>query len=128
MRLIRDSAHHIATIALVWHIVAVVAVSTTLSCGSSAASEHAGLENCPLHRSMPACPLHGDKHGTHECDCPTIGCAQTDTGLLALLGVVAILPTTPDVPVPLDAGDASPRFAESANLLPHVPLSPPPRV
>jgi hypothetical protein len=85
------------------------------------------MENCPLHASAPACPLHGDKHGTHECDCPTIGCAQTDTDLMALFGAVGILPATPNLPVPRAAGDAARRLAPSVNLLPHVPLSPPPR-
>ena len=38
------------------------------------------------------CPLHGDKHGTHDCDCPTIGCSQTDAGFMAVFGAVGILP------------------------------------
>ncbi len=127
MQLVRNRARLIAVVALTWHVVAIAAVSTALSCDSSAASAHAGMEDCPLHGSVPACPLHGDRHGTHECDCPTIGCAQTDTGLMALFGAVGILPAVPDLPVPLETGDASPRIAASVNLLPHVPLSPPPR-
>lgn len=127
MQLLRNRARLIAAIALTWHVVAIAAVSTALSCDASSASAHAGMENCPLHGSVPACPLHGDKHGTHECDCPTIGCAQTDTGLMALFGAVGILPAIPELPVPLEAGDASPRFAEFAKPLALVPLSPPPR-
>lgn len=86
------------------------------------------MENCPLHAGVPACPVHGEKHGTHECDCPTIGCAQTDAGFMALFGAIGILPTVAGMPIPLEAGDASPRVAASAHLLAHVPLSPPPRV
>lgn len=127
MQLIRNRARLIAAIALTWHVLAVAAVSGALSCHSSPASEHAGMENCPLHDSAPACPLHGDKHGTHECDCPTIGCSQTDISFMALFGSVGILNAAPAVAVPLDAGDAAPVAARSAVRLAPVPLSPPPR-
>jgi hypothetical protein len=85
------------------------------------------MENCPLHQSAPVCPLHAEKHGTHECDCPTIGCAQTGEGFMALFGAVGVLPTVAGMPIPLEAGGASPRVAASAELLARVPLSPPPR-
>jgi hypothetical protein len=125
MQLIRNRASLIAAIALTWHVVAIAIVSTALSCDTS--SEHAGMPNCPLHESAPACPVHAEKHGTHECDCPTIGCSQTDASFMALFGAIGILPAPSHMPIPLDAGAASPRFAESANRLAPVPLFPPPR-
>jgi hypothetical protein len=127
MRFVRNRASLIAAIALTWHVVAIAAVSTALSCDLSAASQHAGMENCPLHQSAPACPLHADKHGSHDCDCPTIGCAQTDAGFMALFGAVGILSPATDMPIPLDAGHASPRISPSVDPLAPAPLSPPPR-
>ena len=90
-------------------------------------SEHAGMDECPLHQSAPACPLHAEKHGTHECDCPTIGCSQTDAGFMALFGAVGILPTAAAIAVPVDAGDAALAADASAIRLAPVPLLPPPR-
>jgi hypothetical protein len=127
MQLVRNRTRLVAAIALTWHVVAIAVLSTMLSCHSSSASEHAGMENCPLHASVPACPRHAEKHGTHDCDCPTIGCAQTDAGFMALFGAIGILPAVADMPIPLEAGSASPRVAASAHLLARVPLSPPPR-
>ena len=123
----RNRAHLVAAIALVWHVVAIAVVSAALSCDSSPGSEHAGMDNCPLHASVPACPVHAEKHGTHDCDCPTIGCAQVDAGFMALFGATGVLPAAAEVPIPLEAGGALPRVAASANLLARVPLSPPPR-
>ena len=125
MQLIRNRARLIAAIALTWHVVAIAIVSTVMVCDAS--SEHAGMVECPLHESAPACPVHAEKHGTHDCDCPTIGCAQTDTGFMALFGAIGILPAPTDMPRPLDAGTASPSVNASTNPLAAVPLSPPPR-
>ena len=127
MRFIRNRAGFFAAIALTWHVVAIAAVSTVLSCDSGAASEHAGMEECPLHQSAPACPLHAEKHGTHECDCPTIGCSQSDAGFMALFGTVGILPDSADIAVPIDAGAAALIAAPSAIRLAPVPALPPPR-
>lgn len=127
MHLIRNRARLVAAIALTWHVVAIAAVSTVLSCDTNAPSEHAGMPDCPLHESAPACPIHAEKHGTHECDCPTIGCSQTDTGIVALFGAIGVLSPIADLPVPLDAGDASLVVAESVNSLAPIPLAPPPR-
>ena len=127
MQVIRSRAGFIAAIALTWHLVAIAAVSAALSCSFGSSSEHAGMEDCPLHSSAPACPRHGEQHGTHDCDCPTIGCSQTDAGFMALFGSVGILPAAPRMPVPLEAGDASPRASISAVILASAPLSPPPR-
>jgi len=85
------------------------------------------MKDCPLHRSAPVCPLHGEKHGTHDCDCPTIGCSQSDTGFTAVFGAVGILPAAADMPVPLDSGDAPSRISLTASHLEPGPLSPPPR-
>lgn len=126
MRFIRNRAGLIAAIALMWHVMTIAALSTALSYDANPAPEHAGMENCPLH-SAPLCPVHEEKHGTHECDCPTIGCSQPDAEFMALFGTIGILPAAADVTVPLDAGDASPDVASFADLLAPVPLSPPPR-
>lgn len=127
MSLIRNRAHLIAAVALMWHVAAIAVVSTALSCDPNVASAHAGMPDCPLHESAPACPLHADKHGTHECDCPTIGCSQTDAGFMALFGAVGILAAASDVPAPVDAGEASAILAESLIPLATPPLAPPPR-
>jgi hypothetical protein len=127
MSFVRNRARLVAAVAVIWHVAAIAVVSTLLSCGTNAASEHAGMPDCPLHESAPACPLHAEKHGTHECDCPTIGCSQTDTGLIALLGVVGILADASDLPTSVDAGEASTIFGESLTPLATPPLAPPPR-
>ena len=127
MQSVRNRARLLAAIALAWHVVVIGAVSTALSCQGGAASDHAGMKDCPLHSSAPVCPLHGDKHGTHECDCPTIGCTPADAGFMALFGAVGILSHVPDMDVPIDAGDAAPVPVQSAIRLAPAPLSPPPR-
>jgi len=127
MQLMRNRARLIAAIALTWHVVALAIVSTALSCAATLGSEHAGMDNCPLHARAPECSVHADKHGTHACDCPTIGCAQADAGLMALFGPVGVLTASADLPTPLDAGGATPRIAARPDLRARVPLSPPPR-
>jgi hypothetical protein len=127
MRFIRNRARFIAAIALTWHVVAIAAVSTALSCDTGPSSEHAGMADCPLHQGVPACPLHAEKHGTHECDCPTIGCSQTDAGFMALFGAVGILPAPEGMPVLLRAGNAPLRIPAFTDPLALAPLSPPPR-
>ena len=129
MQLIRNRARLIAAIALVANVVAVALVSVALSCdpNSASASGHEGMENCPLHERAPECAVHGDEHGTHACDCPTIGCSQTDAGLMALLGAVAVLPAAADVHVTIDAGGWVPRMITHAHVAAPVPPFPPPR-
>jgi hypothetical protein len=126
MGLMRNRAGLIATIALAWHLVAIAAVSTVLSCHQGPSQEHAGMENCPLH-STPVCPLHAEKHGTHDCDCPTIGCARTDAAFTALFGLLGDIPDAVMAPVALDAGDAALSAPSRITLLAPLPLSPPPR-
>ena len=125
MQCVRSRARFVAAIALAWHVVVIAAVATAFSC--DAGLEHAEMKDCPLHRSAAVCPLHGDKHGTHACDCPTIGCAQTDAGFMAVFGAVGILPAAAAMPVPLDSGDAPLRVSLTATHLTPAPLSPPPR-
>lgn len=126
MRFIRNRAVLFAAIALTWQMAAIATVAVVLSYERIAATEHAGMENCPLH-SKPSCPLHGDKHGTHDCDCPTIGCSQADAGFMALFGAVGILTASLDVSAPLGRTDATPALSLSAHLLSPVPPAPPPR-
>ena len=126
MPFVRNRARVIAAIALAWHVVVIASVSTALSCQGRPA-DHAGMKDCPLHSSAPVCPLHGDKHGTHECDCPTIGCTQADAGFMALFGAVGILAHAPDIDASVDAEDAVLVPAQSAIRLVPAPLSPPPR-
>ena len=126
MRFIRNRAVLLAAIALTWQMAAIATVVVVLSYERIAATEHAGMENCPLH-SKPTCPLHGDKHGTHDCDCPTIGCSQADAGFMALFGAVGILTASLDVSAPLGRTDITPTLSLSANLLSPVPPAPPPR-
>jgi hypothetical protein len=126
MRHLRNRVRLFAAIALIWHAVAVAAVSTALSCDHGAAPEHAGMEDCPLHEK-PACPLHAENHGKHDCDCPTIGCSQTDTGFTAFFGAVGVLPAATDMSMPVGVDDAASQVSPSASSLAPVPLSPPPR-
>ena len=127
MSLVRNRARLIAVLTLMWQVMGVAVVSAAFACEPSRASEHAGMADCPLHDNAPVCPLHADKHGTHECDCPTIGCADPDTQLTALFGAVGILADTGEMLVPADAGDASGTIGESLNSLASAPLAPPPR-
>jgi hypothetical protein len=126
MRLMRNRARLIAVMALTWHIMTMAAIVTVLSVELHATMEEAGEENCPLH-SKPSCPLHGERHGTHDCDCPTIGCAQTDIGFTGLFGPVGVLPVPVGIPEPIDAGKAAPVMSRSTHLLARLPLAPPPR-
>ena len=110
----RNRASFVGAIALIWHVAAIAVVSTALSCdtGAGAAANHSNMTghegmaghegNTPGHEGMPDCPMqrqtapvclkHGSEHGTHDCDCPTIGCAQSDTGFMALFGAVGTTP------------------------------------
>ncbi len=123
----RNRSGLVAAIALTWHVVTIAAMTMVLSHNPNASAKKESMEeNCPLH-SKPSCPLHAERHGTHDCDCPTIGCAQRDTGVTGLFGVVGILPPVIGMSAPIDAGKAAPAICLSVNLLAPVPLSPPPR-
>jgi hypothetical protein len=126
MRVMRNRASLVAAAALVWHMAAITSVVLVMSADLRAMSQEAGGENCPLH-SKPACPLHGEKHGTHDCDCPTIGCSQTDVGFTALFGAIGVLPAVIDAPAPFVAGENAPALSQSPYLFARVPISPPPR-
>lgn len=126
MRALRNRAAWIAVLLLAWNVGGMAAASVVLTCHGTGTVEHAGMDNCPLH-SKPACPLHGDRHGTHECDCPTIGCSQPDMGVTALFGAIGVLPAAAKMAVPFDAGDAVQILASTSHSLGPVPVPPPPR-
>jgi hypothetical protein len=124
---VRNRASHFAVAALLWHVAVITAVVLVMSADLRAQSQEPGGENCPMH-SKPACPLHGDKHGTHDCDCPTIGCSQTDIGFTALFGAIGVLPPAVDASAPLAVSEAAPPLSQTPDLFAHVPVSPPPRI
>ena len=143
MRFVRRRSGVIAALALLWHAVAVAAVSTALTCGQDSGridhaamsheamshegmAGHEGMADCPMQKSQPVCPMHGNT-GSHECDCPSMGCSQTDTAFMALFGAVGILTPAASTSIPFDAGDAAPVMSASSNRLAAVPLAPPPR-
>jgi len=148
MRLFRDHSGLIASVALLWHVMAMAVVSAALTCGTGSSSPsvamagqegmshgsmshegmagHEGMVDCPMQKSQPVCPMHGNT-GSHKCDCPTMGCSQTDTGFMALFGAVGILPADMSIGAPFVAGDAAPVLSASAVRLAPVPLAPPPR-
>lgn len=126
MRFVRNRAALLAAAALAWHVMTIAAIVTVFSVELRGTQEEAGMENCPLH-SKPLCPLHAEKHGSHDCDCPTIGCARTDAGFIGLFGPIGVLPDLVRMPEPIDAGEAAPVMSRSALALAPVPLSPPPR-
>ena len=127
MRVMRNRARVFAAAALTWHVAVIAAVALVLAADLRAQSQQPGGENCPMH-SKPACPLHGDKHGTHDCDCPTIGCSQTDVGFTALFGAIGVLPPAVEASAPLPVSEAAPSLSQIPHLFSRVPASPPPRV
>ena len=133
MRFIRNRAGFFAAVALTFQVGTVAAASVAISCDQGPALEHAGMSghegmaDCPMLKQEPACPLHAEKHGTHDCDCPTLGCSQTDAGFMALFGAVGILPTAALINFRSLPSDAAPLMSASTNRLASVPLAPPPR-
>ena len=133
MRFIRNRAGFVAAIALTFQVGTIAAASVVISCDQGPALEHGGMSGhegmaeCPMLKNEPACPLHAEKHGTHDCDCPTLGCSQTDAGFMALFGAVGILSGDTSINVPFVSGDATPVISASINHLAAVPLAPPPR-
>jgi hypothetical protein len=133
MRGIRNRAGFLAAVVLTFQVGTVAAASVVISCDQGPAFEHSGMSGhegmaeCPMLKKEPACPLHAEKHGTHDCDCPSLGCSQTDAGFMALFGAVGILPDAASMNIPFDLGDAAPLFSASVTRLAAVPLAPPPR-
>jgi hypothetical protein len=130
---IRNRAGFLAAVVLMFQVGTIGAASVVISCDQGPALEHSGMAghegmaDCPMLKKEPACPLHAEKHGTHDCDCPSLGCSQTDAGFMALFGAVGILPTAASINLPVDLGDAAPVTAEDVTGLAAVPLAPPPR-
>ena len=127
MSFVRNRARVLAAVALASHVIAMALVSAALSCDPNFGSDHASVPECPLHTDAPACPLHAEKHGSHDCDCPTIGCSETNAGFMALFGAAGILGDAREMPAPLDAGAASVVAARFVHPLVLPPLAPPPR-
>ena len=128
MRMMRNRAGWIAAATLFWHVAAVAVVSAVLSCHSSASVDHAGMEDCPMqHKTEPICPRHADQHGSHDCDCPTIGCGRAEAGFLAIFGAVGVMPVVASLSVPVDLGHATSFVSLFANGFAAPPQSPPPR-
>jgi hypothetical protein len=149
MQLIRRRAGLVAGLVLAWQVFALAAVSTALCCGmgepraaveqtaptghaghampAADHSAHAGMATAdtPMQEAAaPACPRHPDGR---ECDCPSMGCASTETGLMALFGAVGILSAPLQAVTPLIAGDAAPIVPPAGHGLAPVPVAPPPR-
>jgi hypothetical protein len=133
MRFIRKRTGLLATCALVWQALVLAVASVVLTCDRGLAleragmSEHEGMVDCPMQKKEPACPLHAAKHGTRDCDCPSLGCSQADAGFMAIFGTVGVLSSGTSIDVPLGSGDAYPAISVSVTLIAPAPLSPPPR-
>lgn len=128
MWFIRSRAGFFAAVALTFQVGTIAAASAVISCHQGPALGHEGMADCPMQKKEPACPLHAEKRGTDDCDCPTLGCSQTDAGFMALFGAVGILPTASSMNVPFAAEEAAPLMSASPHRLASVPLAPPPRV
>jgi len=127
MRFIRNRAGFLAAVALTFHVGTIAAASAVISCHQDPALGHEGMADCPMPKKEPACPLHAEKHGTDDCDCPTLGCSQTDAGFAALFGAVGILSADTSFNVPLVTSDTAPVLTLSAIRLAAMPPAPPPR-
>ncbi|MCM3879093.1 MAG: hypothetical protein ND807_03195 [Vicinamibacterales bacterium] len=136
MRVFRARSSIVTSLVLAWQLVAVLFVPAALCCrkgdGSTAQGQSASaMADCPMHHeeaaTEPSCPLHSASNGTHECDCPTLGCAQTDNGFMALYGPIGVLPAPTLMPAPLIASDPAAALTPSAISLAPVPVAPPPR-
>jgi hypothetical protein len=138
MRGFRAGSSAFSSIVLLWQLAVVIVMPAALCCQSSSSSDrsngsdHEMMADCPMNHETPvtaepSCPLHNAKSGTHECDCPTLGCSQTDKGFMAVFGPIGVLPA-PTLLTGLDlTGDTPATVTESAIGLAPDPLSPPPR-
>ena len=134
MRAFRARSTIATSIVLGWQILAVMFVPTALCCrlGEEAAGQHAtAMADCPMEHAATepaeaACPLHSQA-GTRDCDCPTLGCSQTENGFMALYGPIGVLPVLTSIPTPYLLGDAAPVLSSSTDSLAPVPTAPPPR-
>lgn len=137
MRALRGRSSIITSVVLLWQFGAVLFLPATLACRQAGALTHQGslnvaMANCPMHHEEaasadPSCPFHTAKKGAHECDCPSIGCSQTDKEFMAVYGPVGILPAPSFVAVLDLVGDTAAVITGSTSSLAPVPLAPPPR-
>ena len=132
MRAFRARLSVVTSIALWWQLLAVTVVPTALCCLAGSAAPAAAMADCPIHNAAaataePACPLHMEHGATaHDCDCPRLGCSQTDHGFMALFGPIAVLTAPAAAPAPHLAGDAVSVIPPSSASLPGS-CRPPPR-
>ena len=129
MRVFRSRAGVLASLALTWQIVALMVVPAAV-CGQAKASAASGdMANCPMQpAAKPAeCPMHSPAGVEHDCHCPTLGCAQAESGFLALLGPVGVLPAPASAFSLHQIGDAVLVAPPSSVSLAPVPVAPPPR-
>jgi len=127
MRVIRNWSATIAAVTIGWHVVAVVLLSTALTC-VSASSGRAELGPCPMHKAEPECALHASEtRKNHPCDCPTVGCSKTDLGFLSLFSSVGVMPSATGLPERLDRGQSVVIDHPIEVTFAFIPATPPPR-
>jgi len=128
MLLVRQHARLISICTLAWHVVAVLMLSTVLTC-TDGSGDHAALAACPMHKTEPQCELHSDPgtEDSHRCDCPKMGCSKSDLGFLAMFSAVGVLPSAARIPSLFDAGRASSAEIALGLSMPFLPAAPPPR-
>jgi hypothetical protein len=129
MKGFRRRAGALASCALIWQIVALIFVPAAACCQARASTAAEPMANCPMQHpaTSPECPMHHIAV-RHDCHCPTLSCAQTDQGFLALLGPIGVLPDPPSTFALLPAGDAVQVVTAATLSLASAPLSPPPRL
>jgi hypothetical protein len=130
MRGFRSRASVLASVALIWQIVALIFVPAAACCQAQASATAGETANCPMHHSMNAaeCPMHAKAAVDHDCHCPRLGCSQTDLGFLALLGPIGVLPASSSLFALHQVGDAVTVTPSSSISLAPAPVAPPPRV
>jgi hypothetical protein len=136
MGVARSRARFVAALALASQVMVMTIATIVLACDRGGVAVHAqsmdaghdGMVDCPMKRqSRPVCPKHQDRHGTQDCDCPTLGCSQADLAMTGLLSVVGDLPQLADLRVDWDVEQLSAVGEASANIGTRPPDPPPPR-
>jgi hypothetical protein len=137
MRAFRARSSLATTIVLTWQIIAVMFVPTALCCrlGEAAPVEHehqSAMADCPMEHAAAAatdaaCPLHSQQTPGQDCDCPTLGCSQTDNGFMALYGPIGVLAAPVTLSEPSLEVEAASIVSQSTDSLAPIPVAPPPR-
>ena len=132
MRVLRARSSITASIALIWQLLAVLFVPTALCCRQGAAAlvgASGDMAVCPMQHAATAeaaCPLHAQAM-VHDCNCPRLGCSQTDNGFMALFGPIGVLPSPTSIQVPHVTSNAALLMSPSTTSLAPAPVAPPPR-